>query len=62
MTAVQYELAVLILKGMFMAGEYLIDASARLKLVGNMTDVQCLAAIPIVQQNINKNDDIIKGL
>lgn len=62
MTAAQYELAVLILKGMYKAGEYLVDASARLKLVGGMTDEECLAAIPIVQGNIDRNDDIIKGL
>ena len=31
-------------------------------LVGGMTDAECLAAIPIVQQNIDRNDDIIKGL
>ena len=62
MTAAQYELAVLIIKGMYKAGEHLVAASARLKLVGNMTDEQCMAAIPVVQQNIDRNDDIIKGL
>ena len=62
MTAAQYELAVLILKGMYKAGEYLVNAGERLAKVGNMTDEQCRAAIPVVQQNIDRNDDIIKGL
>ena len=62
MTAAQFELASLILKGLFIAGERIVDANARLKVVGGMTDEQCLAAIPVVQQNIDRNDDIIKGL
>jgi len=62
MTEAQFELAVLILKGMYKAGEHLVAASARLKLVGDMTDEQCMAAIPVVQVNIDRNDDIIKGL
>jgi len=62
MTAAQFDLAVLILKGMYKAGEHLVAASARLKLVGDMTDEQCMAAIPVVQGNIDRNDDIIKGL
>ena len=62
MTQAQFELAVLILKGMFKAGEYLVDASARLDKVSSMTDEQCLAAIPVVQQNIDRNDDVIKNL
>ena len=62
MTAAQFELAVLILKGMYKAGEYLYDAVARLDKVAAMTDEECLAAIPVVQANIDKNDDVIQGL
>ena len=62
MTAAQFELAVLILKGMYKAGEYLVDAASRLDKVASMTDEECLAAIPVVQENINRNDDVIKGL
>lgn len=62
MTPAQFELAVLILKGMFKAGEYLVDAAARLDKVSSMTDAECLAAIPIVQANIDRNDDVIKNL
>ena len=62
MTAAQFELAVLIIKGMYKAGEYLAKAGDRLAKVGNMTDEECLAAIPVVQANIDRNDDIIKGL
>ena len=62
MTAAQYELAVLILKGMFKAGEYLFNAADRLDKVASMTDEECLAAIPVVQANIDRNDDVIKGL
>jgi len=62
MTAAQFELAVLILKGMYKAGEYLVNAAARLDKVAAMTDEECLAAVPIVQANIDANDDVIKGL
>lgn len=62
MTAAQFELAVLILKGMFKAGEYLVDAAARLDKVSSMTDEECLAAIPVVQAHIDKNDQTIQEL
>ena len=62
MTAAQYELAVLILKGLFKAGESLANAAERLDKVGNMTDEECLAAMPGVQASIDANDQTIQGL
>ena len=62
MTAAQYELAVLILKGLFRAGEYLANAADRLNKVASMTDEQCRAAIPGVQASIDANDQTIQGL
>ena len=62
MTAAQYELAVLILKGLFKAGESLANAAERLNRVGDMTDEQCRAAIPGVQAAIDANDQTIQGL
>jgi len=55
MTNAQFELALLLVKGLVKLGE-------RLDKVGSMTDEQCLAAIPVVQANIDRNDDVIKGL
>jgi len=55
MTEAQFELALLLIKGLMKLGE-------RLNKVGSMTDDQCRTAIPLVQANIDKNDDVIKGL
>ena len=55
MTAAQYELALLLIKGIVKLGE-------RLDKVGNMTDEKCWEAIPLVQEGIDKNDQIIQGL
>ena len=55
MTSAQFELALLLIKGIMQLGE-------RLDKVGNMTDDDCLAAIPIVQASIDANAYIIEGL
>ena len=55
MTPLQIQLATLIIKELIKGGQ-------RLAKVGEMTDEQCLMAIPVVQKNIDVNDDIIKGL
>jgi len=55
MTAVQWEFALLLIKG-------IMKAVQRLEKVGEMTDDQCRAAMPLVQANIDRNDEIIKGL
>jgi len=55
MTPAQFELALLLVKGIMKLGE-------RLDKVGNMTDDDCLAAIPTVQASIDANAYIIEGL
>ena len=55
MTAAQFELALLLIKGIMKLSEHL-------NKVGNMTDEECLAAIPAVQAAIDKNDDVIQEL
>ena len=55
MTAAQYEMALLLIKG-------IVKLSERLNKVGNMTDEECLAAIPIAQADIDANDQAIRGL
>jgi len=55
MTAAQYELALLLVKGIVKLGE-------RLDKVGSMTDDQCRTMIPAVQAGIDENDKIIEGL
>ena len=55
MTNAQFELALLLVKGLVKLGE-------RLDKVGQMTDEQCQAAIPFVQAGIDENDKIIEGL
>ena len=55
MTSAQFELALLLIKG-------IVKLSERLDKVGKMTDEQCREAIPAVQAAIDKNDDVIKGL
>jgi len=55
MTNAQFELALLLVKGLVKLGE-------RLDKVGSMTDDQCRAMIPAVQAGIDGNDKIIEGL
>lgn len=55
MTSAQFELALLLIKG-------IVKLSERLDKVGNMTDEQCLAAMPEVQAAIDANDQVIQGL
>jgi len=55
MTPAQFELALFLIKGIIKLGE-------RLDKVGDMTDEQCLAAMPAVQADIDANDQIIQGL
>ena len=55
MTPLQLELAALIVKELIKGGQ-------RLAKVGEMDDDQCRVAIPLVQANIDKNDEIIQGL
>ena len=55
MTPLQFEVAALIIKQIVKAGE-------RLATVGDMTDDQCLVMIPIVQANIDANDETIMRL
>jgi len=55
MTPIQWEFALLLIKGIMKGCE-------RLNKVGEMTDEQCRAAIPLVQEEIDKNDAIIQEL
>ena len=55
MTSAQYELAVLIIKG-------IVNLSQRLDKVGQMSDDECKAAMPAVQTAIDTNDQIIQEL
>ena len=55
MTLAQFELAVLLLKG-------IAKLTAHLDKVGNMTDEECLAAMPGVQAVIDANDQTIQWL
>ena len=55
MTPIQWELALLIIKG-------IMKGCDRLGKVGDMTDEQCLAAIPVIQTGIDANDKIITEL
>lgn len=55
MTVLQVQLATLLAKE-------LIQGIQRLSKVGEMDDAQCLAAIPLVQSNIDRNDETIQGL
>jgi len=55
MTPLQIQLAALLAKE-------LIQGIQRLSKVGEMNDDQCLAAIPLIQSNIDKNDATIMGL
>ena len=55
MTSAQFELAVLLVKGLVKLGE-------RLAKVGSMTDDQCRTMNPVVQAGIDANDKIIEGL
>jgi len=55
MTSAQFELALLLIKG-------IMKLSERLNKVGNMTDEECLAAIPIAQAEIDANDQAIQEL
>ena len=55
MTPAQFELALLLIKGIMQLGE-------RLDKVGNMTDQECRVAIPLIQTHIDKNDQTIQGL
>ena len=55
MTSAQFELALLLIKG-------IVKLSERLDKVGNMTDEECRAAIPGVQSEIDANDQVIQGL
>jgi len=55
MTPLQLEVIALIIK-------QLIKTVERLAKVGDMTDDDCRAAIPLIQSNIDTNDDIIQQL
>jgi len=55
MTPAQFELARILIKGIVKLGE-------RLDKVGQMTDQECREAIPLVQTNIDKNDQTIQEL
>ena len=55
MTPAQFELALILIKGIVKLGE-------RLDKVGQMTDQECRTAIPVVQAHIDKNDEVIWGL
>ena len=55
MTALQIQLATLIIKELIKGGQ-------RLAKVGEMPDAECLIAIPLVQASINANDETIMGL
>jgi hypothetical protein len=55
MTPLQVEVIALIIKQLIKAGE-------RLAKVGEMTDDECRAAIPLIQANIDANDETIMGL
>ena len=55
MTPLQVELILLLVKQMVKVGE-------RLSKVGEMNDDQCRAMIPLIQSNIDTNDEIIQNL
>lgn len=55
MTALQFQVAALLAKE-------LIQGIQRLSKVGEMNDAQCLAVIPLVQANIDRNDETIQEL
>jgi len=55
MTSAQFELALLLIKG-------IVKLSERLDKVGKMTDQECRVAMPGVQANIDANDQVIQGL
>ena len=55
MTALQIQLATLIIKELIKGGQ-------RLAKVGEMNDAECLIAIPLVQANIDANDEAIMRL
>jgi len=55
MTEVQFELALLIIKG-------IVKLAERLDTVGKMTDDECRAAMPVVQVGIDANDKVIMEL
>ena len=55
MTPLQIQLAALIAKE-------LIQGIQRLSKVGEMNDAECLIAIPLVQANIDANDETIQNL
>ena len=55
MTPAQFELALLLIKGIVKLGE-------RLDKVGQMTDQECREAIPVIQTHIDTNDQIIQEL
>ena len=55
MTPLQVEVLLLLVKQMVKTGE-------RLAKVGEMNDDQCRAAIPLIQSNIDANDETIQNL
>ena len=55
MTPAQFELALLLIKGIVKMGE-------RLDKVGEMTDQECRMAIPLIQTHIDTNDETIQEL
>lgn len=55
MTPLQIQLATLIITELIKGGQ-------RLAKVGEMDDAQCITAIPLVQSNIDRNDETIQGL
>jgi len=55
MTPAQWELALLLIKGIMKTCEHV-------QKVGDMTDDECIAAIPVVQAELDRNDAVIQAL